>query len=999
MVHGLKSALLAGGSLMLCSGAAMAQTSPSASPSAADAGALPAQQEIVVVGSHIRGAKTTGALPVTVVGQQEILATAAVSGDELFRSIPQAGDVQFQSSRTTGNLNDARGDIASINLRSLGTGNTLVLLNGRRLNFAPGSQTENFVPVLTVNTNSIPVAGVSRIEVLRDGAAAIYGTDAVAGVVNIVLDDKFQGLQMGAQYGGADHYEEGSLTVKAGTTTADGTRLSLFAGYTNHTSLMASDRDFSMSEDHRNVGQDPLFAADTAFDNRSTSSPWGAFTVVPSSTVVRQNGVALTSSGVFHVEPTSNTAAGCSSTVYGSALCLKSGGITGTADRVLRYDEGSDRTLLGNVDRYNLFGTATHDFGAVEGFAEAGYYHALFDGQREQSAPLSTAPITIAANAYWNPFGPTGSPNRLAGLTGVPTTGLAMTITNYRPVDTGPRTYSVTDDSVRVLGGLRGDAYGFHWESALSYNWARTDDVTHNAISNTLFQQAINRTDSSAYNPFNGGNLANYSRGDSTPNSPATINSFLINVDRTGYTSLTTWDFKASKNDLFRLPAGDVGLAFGGEVRHETYEDDRDPRLNGTIKYTDSVTGITYGTDVVGASPSPNVNADRTVSSFYAELAIPVISPSMNIPLVQSIDLQLAARDEYYSDFGNVAKPKFAGIWKVTDWVSIRGSYSEGFRAPNLPQFYSDGTTVSNSRTDYAFCRINNTTCSSLSTIEVRSGNKDLKPEDAKESSVGFIFQPTFIPSRYGKLTATIDLWDINETNVIGIEDAPTQILYDLLLRLNGSSNPNVVRLAPASGQKVGLISYVNELYTNLQPRELSGIDYTVDYSLKGTRWGNFSVLLNAAQLTKFQQSPDAIQSQVIAANKAGLFGPNVTVTSAGNQIKINDNPRWRASATFTWSQGPWQVGAFYSYTGPVFDTGPVQENSQYFKVKEWLTSSYYVQYRIDSHDWASGTTLRLGVRNLENKDPPLASTNVGYEGQIENPLGRYWYGSITKRF
>jgi outer membrane receptor for ferrienterochelin and colicin len=116
-----------------------------------------------------------------VVGEKEIIATGAVSGDELFRSIPQAGDVQFQEARTTGNLNDARGDVASLNLRSLGTGNTLMLLNGRRSVLHPGTQTENFVPVTTPNTNAIPVSGVKRVELLLDGASAIYGTDAIGG--------------------------------------------------------------------------------------------------------------------------------------------------------------------------------------------------------------------------------------------------------------------------------------------------------------------------------------------------------------------------------------------------------------------------------------------------------------------------------------------------------------------------------------------------------------------------------------------------------------------------------------------------------------------------------------------------------------------------------------------------------------------------------------------------------------------------------------------------
>ena len=759
--------------------------------SGAGAGATSEEAQVVeavlVVGSQIEGARTTEALPVTVVGEKEIIATGAVSGDELFRSIPQAGDVQFQEARTTGNLNDARGDVASLNLRSLGTGNTLALLNGRRAVLAPGTQTENLVPVQTVNTNAFPVAGIKRVEVLRDGAAAIYGADAVAGVVNTVLDTKFRGLRMEAQYGGSEgtSYREGSFNVKAGTRLEDGTRLTFFGNYTGRSRLMASELDYSASEDHRPQVASTPWVDNTTFDSRSTSSPWGSFTLIPATTVVRQGAATLTTSGVFHIEPTANTAAGCSSTVLTGNLCIRSGTITGAASRVLRYDENPDRTLKGGVERTNLFSTVEHDFGDITAYGEAGYYHALFTGSREQSAPLSTAPISIAANAYWNPFGPTTSPNRLANLTGVPTTGIAMNITTYRPVDTGPRTYTVTDDSYRLLGGLKGAWNGWKWDSALLYSKARTKDMTHDAISNTLFQAAVNRTDATAYNPFNGGSQPNYSLGDGTPNDRATINSFLINVYRISETSLTLADFKISKKDLFTLPGGDVGVAAGVEWRRETYHDNRDKRLDGTIKYTNSVTGVTYGTDVMGASGAPDVKADRSVASAFFELAVPVVSPEMNIPFVEEISLQIAARGEEYSDFGNVLKPKGAIYWKVGQGFALRGSVSQSFRAPNLPQFYSDGTTVSNTRADFAACRINTptvTTCPTASTIEVRSGNKNLKPEEADNATIGFVYQPTFIPREYGKLTLTSDFWSIREKNIVGILGGYNQIAYDWLL-------------------------------------------------------------------------------------------------------------------------------------------------------------------------------------------------------------------------
>jgi iron complex outermembrane receptor protein len=956
-------------------------------------------ETVVVVGSQIEGARTTEALPVTVIGEKEIIATGAVSGDELFRSIPQAGDVQFQEARTTGNLNDARGDVASLNLRSLGTGNTLALLNGRRAVLAPGSQTENLVPVQTVNTNSFPVAGVKRLEVLRDGAAAIYGTDAVAGVVNTVLDTKFRGLKMEAQYGGSEgtSYREGSFNVKAGTRLEDGTRLTFFGNYTGRSRLNATERDYAASEDHRAQIADTPWVDNTTFDSRSTSSPWGSFTLIPPTTAVRQGTTALTTSGVFHVEPTSNTAGGCSSTVLSGNLCLKSGVVTGATDRVLRYDENPDRTLKGGVERTNLFSTVEHDFGDVTAYGEAGYYHALFTGSREQSAPLSTAPISIAANAYWNPFGPTTSPNRLAGLTGVPTAGVAMNITTYRPVDTGPRTYTVTDDSYRLLGGLKGSWNGWKWDSALLYSEARTKDMTHNAISNTLFQQAVNRTDASAYNPFNGGSLDNYSLGDATQSDRDTINSFLINVYRISKTSLALGDFKVSKKDLFRLPGGDVGFAAGVEWRRETYADDRDDRLDGKIKYTNTVTGVTYGTDVMGASGSPDVKGSRSITSAFFELAVPIISPEMHIPLVEEVSLQIAARDEDYSDFGNVLKPKGAIYWKVGYGLAFRGSVSQSFRAPNLPQFYSDGATVSNSRIDYGACRINATTCASVSTIESRSGNKDLQPEQADNATVGFVYQPTFIPRDFGKLTLTTDFWSIREKGVIGVVGGYNAIAYDYYLRLHGSSNPNVVRDAPVGSATVGAIAYINDTYQNLQPRVVQGVDFSVDYDLDDTPWGDFGLTVNVAKMLKYDQSASPLEALLQTAVTAGEL-PGLTISSAGNQIKMDGFPEFRGSASFSWRKDGWGAGAFVQYVGDVYDTGPAQVNGQYFPVKDWTTVSLYGQYAFKKGMF-DGSTVRLGVRNVADKDPPIASSNFGYLGALHNATGRYWYMNLSKRF
>ena len=962
--------------------------------------------EVVIVGSQIRGTKITEVLPVTVVDKEDIIATAAVSGDDLFRSIPQAGDVQFQEARTTGNLNDARGDTSSINLRSLGTGNTLMLLNGRRVVPAPGTQTENFVPVQTANTNAFPVAGVRRVEVLRDGAAAIYGTDAVAGVVNTVLENDYEGARLEAQYGGSDGtpHRETTVNLKAGTRLNDGTRVAVYAGFYTRNRLLATDRDYAASEDHRWKVADTPWAGDTAFDNRTTSSPWGSFTVIPSTVAVRQGTTALTTSGVFRVEPTSNTAAGCSSTTYNGNLCLRAGTITGAVDRELRYNENADRTLRGAVDRYNAFATISREIGDVELFGEAGFYRASLSGLREQSAPLASAVISIPASNYYNPFGAStiagvANPNRLPNLVNVPAAGLPLRITTYRPVDTGPRVYEVTDDSTRLLAGVRGERAGFDWESAIVYSWAKTDDFTTNAVSNTLFQQSLAKATPDAYNPFNGGNQQVYSGADTTPNNAGTIAGFLVGVNRISETTLAMWDLKVSRPDVVALPGGDVGIASGLEVRRESYVDNRDPRLDGTIKYTDVVTNITYGTDVMGASPSPDVRAHRSIMSAYLELAVPVVSPAMEIPLVKSVDMQLAARTERYSDFGTVTKPKVALNWTMTDWLALRGSASQAFRAPNLPQFYSSGTQVSNTRTDFSFCRLNAVTCAGASTIEVRSGNQGLGPEEADNLSAGLVLEPS-LPESAGKLTLSVDFWSIKQTEVIGIEGGQVQLLYDYLLRLDGQSNPNLVRDAPVGTNRVGQLLQINDNYFNITPRQLEGLDASLRYELRRTKFGNFTFTVNAAKLTNYEQQATEMASKVIDANNAGRFGPGIVVTAAGNQIGINGNPEWRGSASLTWRQQQWRAGMFVNYVGSVFDTGPAAVNGQLFEVDSWTTMSVYGQYDFRRRDdILDQTSLRLGVRNIEDKDPPVTSTNFGYFGSLANATGRYVYVTLSKSF
>jgi iron complex outermembrane receptor protein len=372
------------------------------------------------------------------------------------------------------------------------------------------------VPVVTVNAHAIPTMGVSRIEVLLDGASAIYGADAVAGVVNTVLKDNLEGFTLELNYGneegaGADEF---SVAGELGISSDDGaTNLSVLASYFTRDPIFAADRDWTANADFRsrlpaNWAADANASA--SFNNTSITSAWGVFDrFTPGNILV--NGTAVTNAnGQFHIRPAS--LGGCA-TALSPGLCI---GTTSTRPAGTRYNINEDATVTNGVDRYNLFTFLNHDFGGgLEFFGEAGVYLADSIGNRESAPMLGAAPVVIPSTNYYNPFGAVGSPNRLPGYAGpaldlylgsAPGAGTAA----YRPIDAGPRKTEVENLSSRVLAGLRGDWDGWNWESALLYSMAATEDK-ENRVSNTLFQQALARSTPDAYNPFNGGCLVDLS--------------------------------------------------------------------------------------------------------------------------------------------------------------------------------------------------------------------------------------------------------------------------------------------------------------------------------------------------------------------------------------------------------------------------------------------------------------------------------------------------------
>ena len=978
----LKAALL-GSSVFATGLLALAQDAPS---DVDDAREL---DKVVIVGSQIVGSNIAGALPVTVLDVDDIDVTGAGSGDELLRAIPQVGDIIFSEAEFTG-VNGARGDIGSINLRGIGTGNTLVLLNGRRLVLHPGTQVEDFVPVNTVNSQSLPVTGIQRLEVLRDGAAAIYGTDAVAGVINTITQDDFEGFDVSLRYGGAENNDLRELTgtVKWGKNfNDDRTNVSVFANFLDREGFSALDLRNSSTEDLRTFFEGTPFEGDTQLRNLSTQTQWAEFRSLDGT-------IAALGDDDFHIQPASLEACDGMGTIdLGNGVCADAGA---SIDTSLRLDRARYRELVGNTERQNIMAFVNHEFlNGTEFFGEATYYHADYNREREAAQILSSGRLVVSADAFYNPF------------------GVDLEIRDYRPLDIGPRRVDVENESFRLLGGLRGDWGDWNWETALLHSEAETTDIT-NRVSNTLFQQAINGTTADAYNIFAGGDI-NDTNAPGTFNSQASIDSFVVPVSRVGETSLTLADFKLSSGSIYDLPAGDLGVALGVEYRREEFTDDRDDRLDGTNFFTDSVTGNVIPSDVMGSSPTPDTDGDRDVFSAFAELAVPLVSEDMNIPLVHRLDAQLAIRAEDYSDVGSVAKPKVALSWYLHPDFQIRGAYSQGFRAPNLEQINATGIRrVNGGREDWILCeataRANGTDfdtgdCDSVSVDSVRSGGPDLQPEENDNISIGMVYQPSFVDD----LTFTLDWWRIEQEDVVGIFGDQNQISLDYVLRLNGSSNPNVVRADPTADEvalytaagltPAGEIIEVADQYVNLNPREFEGIDFGVNWGLDTDQLGTFDFKVNAAYLREAFQAPSAEANQILAAVESGTADEAVDVPGSEDRVQQNGRPEWRSNASVTWRHEGWGAGLSYNYVGEVIDTSVTGPDGEIFVVDSFETINLYGEYTFA--EWLGGDTrVRIGARNLTDEEPPIADEFAsGYFPSLHSNRGRYWYLDLRKEF
>jgi outer membrane receptor protein involved in Fe transport len=400
------------GTLMLSILAVTFSTALAQAPSAGEEDE--AIEEITVTGTQIKGARISGALAVSVIESVEIEAMGISSGDELFDAMPEVGQNFFnEADAHAGGVNSVRGDVGAFNMRNMGTGNTLVLLNGRRMVNSAGYQTEEvggaFVPVNSANSNAMPVYGIQRVEVLRDGASAIYGADAVAGVVNTVLKTDFEGFTIRARLDDYDNLPRNDqrLNLEWGKFFNDGrTNVGVFFDYYNRDRVNAQDDPKWADENYSRLVH-PDWETEFGMNYSSNSAfPQVDFRSGSQGALLAALGYA-DSSGEIVTYPT-----GDSRCVY--AINADVCAAPDTSGNYL-YNKNTFRDVISDLSRYNLFLYLNHEFAnGVEAFTELSWYDSNFNADAAYLS-IGASDLQLGPEYYWNPYGPClladGSPN------------------------------------------------------------------------------------------------------------------------------------------------------------------------------------------------------------------------------------------------------------------------------------------------------------------------------------------------------------------------------------------------------------------------------------------------------------------------------------------------------------------------------------------------------------------------------------------------------------
>jgi iron complex outermembrane recepter protein len=642
-------------------------------------------EKIEVTGSNIKRVDQETVAPVEIITREQIERTGQATVSEVLRNIPANSGGSFGESFA----NSFASGAAGISLRGLGQKTTLVLLNGRRTagyGFAQNLQ-DSFVDL-----NSIPSSAVERIEILKDGASAIYGSDAIAGVVNVILRKDYRGVEINASKGFYEGEGDHRINITGGAGDLARDRWSAFGtfDYYKRNELLFSDIDFGSNRDYRHLPGGRNFQSLTA---------GGTWRELTATNTLTNNFRAISECADF------------GGVVMNAAQAVEAGLLAATSaqnnatNTFCTKDINNQLSALPKTERLGFLGRFTREFSPnATGYVELGL--SRVENYQTFTPPFFNTTALEPTAAGLRPFAYTA--NFAPGVAGNPFSNNARITGNLQ--DFGTRDQETVSDTVRILAGLTYNVRNWDLDSAIGFsrNEIDQDNINRITLSGTSAVLGVPSTPQPPV-PLVTSTQLNLDRPSLTPE--AVREQMRANVKRTAISELKFIDTKAS-TELFRMPGGFAGLAVGGEYREEKLQDRPD--------------AIAREGQVLGQGITAT-DSSRDNYALYAE---------MSLPITRNLEFQVAGRYDHYSDYGSSSTPKVGMKFKVLDSLLLRANWGEGFRAPTLPEISPSVATF--------FTQINDpvTGASGVQISGVFAGNPSLVAEESESLTAGLIFEP-----------------------------------------------------------------------------------------------------------------------------------------------------------------------------------------------------------------------------------------------------------------
>jgi len=936
---------------------------------------------IVVTGSNIRRVDIETSNPVVTIDRAAIQQSGKLTLGDLLQNLPAV---------TGGNTNPqvnngGGGGSSSIGLRGLGAQRTLVLVNGQRLiPNGPGG----------ADPNSIPANMIERIEVLTDGASSVYGSDAIAGVVNLILRSNYQGAEFSTDYGISDH-DDGERKGYHFVFGQSSDKGSIMGGidYNHQDQILAGNRKFGK-------------AAIDLLGNASTppfTQVGGSSNAEPGRITLPETLVGTFGCGVVAINPGAS----------GQTVDKNNYHCFTNADK---YNYAPVNLVLTPQERSSAFINGTyHLTDNVDVYLDTWHNKTSAQFQLAPAIISTGGGLDISANSYYNPF-------HSEFVTG---TGLDFRL---RATAAGPRSAHNSTVTDQIHTGFKGNFTIFdqswNWEAGFGYGHFSTNTITLGLPNGTTLNADLGPShvdangvvvcDSGATGctPFN---IFALNNGD--PGALAAISKAAVPAINQVYTQ-EKYEHADASGGVFNLPAGTVQLAAGVSHRAEYTRAFVDPLL--TIDPAS-------GTCVLGSLCSSPLQGGYNIKEIYAEAFFPIFK---DMPFAKALNVTLGDRYSKYSTFGTTSNWKAALEYRPIDDLLLRATVSKVFRAPTIGNIFGAPATsapsLSHDPCDFAGSGPNpnasNPACKGVPAIgpfrnldvanqtqiiALASGsnyaNFPLGPEFGKSFDWGLVYDPSWLPG----LSTSVDIWRLSLIDTIQLIGA--QAVLDLCF--NGGSKYCPLITRNQSGGSAGQIRQIVEPTGNLGRSDVQGLDFGLKYRLPQLSFGQFNIVANATYTKQFDVDTAPGLTGNVVYHIAGHAVPfdTAALSSCPGNTGACTIPRWKAQTAINWSLGRWDASLRTRYIGKVRLGSPDLRQGQsaiptlpgyFIDYGSWVYNDISMGYNIEPLN----ARIDLGVDNVGNKQPPqfyydTNTVNLGTDPSSYDTVGRFYWARVTVKF